>query len=100
MKEFENLFLNGLTSFDEKSLLIIDEIGKMELFSEKFAQFIKDLLLSKKNLKIIATVPIKTTLDVIAKLKANPQSEIFHVTKSNRDEIYPHVLQSAEILAK
>lgn len=47
-----------LDRFQENGILIIDEIGKMELFSKKFEQVILKVF-KKKNIRILATVPIK-----------------------------------------
>lgn len=100
VREFELLCVDLLETFPNDSLLVIDEIGRMELLSERFSKVIAGLLTTNRNLRIIATVPMKTTFDVIAKLKAHPNAQLFHLTKSNRDEVYPQVLQAALKLVK
>lgn len=71
------------------SYLIIDEIGRMEFFSKKFKDFIIKLRTSKNELKILATVPLKSSDPLITQLKEN--SQLFHITKSNRDKIIDDV---------
>lgn len=89
-----------IATTDENSLLVIDEVGRMELFSSRFEASIKQLLTTKKNLKVLATVPLKSQAKLIDQLKNFPRSEIFHLTKSNRDEMYKNVLQSLRKLVR
>ena len=96
--EFENLCLKEIESIEENSLLIIDEIGKMELLSQRFEMAIKNLLVTNKNLKILATVPLKSPTSLIDQLKTHPKSQLFHITKSNRDEIFQNVVQATKNL--
>lgn len=96
VREFETLCLSLIDSSNEKTLLVIDEIGRMELFSEKFEASIKKILSSSVNYKILATVPLKSSEGVIDQLKRHPNCQLFHLTKSNRDEIYQTVLESAQ----
>lgn len=87
-----------MESTDQSSILVIDEIGKMELLSERFELFIKNLLKSPNPLKVIATVPIKSPPTLIYQIKQHPKAEFFIITKTNRDVIYENVLQSAQKL--
>ena len=87
-----------IESANENSLLVIDEIRKMELLSENFEVFIKQLIKSPKNLKIIATVPLKSPAVIIDQLKNSQKSHLFHVTKTNRDEIYNQILHDVQQL--
>lgn len=98
VREFEDICMNLIESASEHTLLVIDEIGKMELFSERFETAIKNLLTNRSDLKVIATVPLKSPTNLIEQLKTCPKSQLFHITKSNRDEIYQNVLQSAQKL--
>lgn len=101
VQEFESLALKLINNtFDEETLLVIDEIGRMELFSKEFENSIKQLLKSKKNLKVLATVPLKSPAVLIDQLKNFPKSQLFHVTKSNRNEMYSNALQSLHGILK
>ncbi|MFX0031360.1 MAG: nucleoside-triphosphatase [Promethearchaeota archaeon] len=79
-----------LSSLETLDLLIIDEIGKMELHSLLFVQFLKEVFYS--NLKIIATIgeklkhPIKRELLNLSNLK------LFQMNVNNQYEIYEKIL--------
>lgn len=96
VREFEALCLNIIESSKENSLLVIDEIGKMELLSRRFEDVIKQFLTSPNNLKIIATVPLKSPVSLVDDLKKHQKSQLFKITKSNREEIYNEILQAAQ----
>ncbi len=75
----------------EDKILIIDEIGKMELFSKKFAALIKKLF-EDKNKTILATVPVKNVDPLIKWIKTKPDVILINVDYTNRnflpEEIY------------
>jgi nucleoside-triphosphatase len=100
VREFEEIGMSLIESATSETLLVIDEIGKMELFSERFKKFIENMLKPNQNLKVFATVPLKNPPSLIEQLKSNPKSQIFHVTKSNRDQIFSNVVQSLQNLMK
>ncbi|KAL7035037.1 hypothetical protein ACKWTF_008212 [Chironomus riparius] len=87
VSDFEAMCMKYMESHDE-SLLVIDEIGKMELFSQKFEAAIRNFLNIDCNFKILATVPLKANINLIDQLKNHKNARLFHITKSNRDEIY------------
>jgi len=93
--EFEAMCMKYLESHDG-SLLIIDEIGKMELFSKKFEVAIRNFLKTDNNLKILATVPLKANINLIDQLKNHKNARLFHITKSNRDEIYSEIYDALQ----
>ncbi len=66
----------------EKSFFIIDEIGKMEAFSEKFCNFINEVLSSKHYL--LATVGL-SDLPFLKKVRSYEPAFMCMVTKENRD---------------
>ena len=76
------------------NLLIIDEIGKMELFSSKFKKKIKELFEEQKDplvseyLQILATVPISEDVPFVEKLKLQNDVEIIIIDKENRNKQY------------
>jgi nucleoside-triphosphatase len=65
-------------------LFVIDEIGKMECFSEGFVQAVRRLLASKAS--VLATAAPKGG-GLIRDIKDYPGIERFHLTAGNRDEI-------------
>ena len=72
-----------------ENIIIIDEIGRMEFFSRKFRDFIKNLLNSNKTLV--------ATLHRSYKKEFGKYGKIFEVTKENRDFLPERIV---EILTK
>lgn len=98
--EFEKMCMKYVESNDG-SLLIIDEIGKMELLSKRFEGAIKNILKIDENLKVLATVPFKSTSSLIDQLKNRKENvKIFHITKSNRDNIYSEIYEALQDMIK
>lgn len=95
VNEFEHLFAASCDLSNDQAVLVIDEIGKMELLSKKFESSIKDLLTPSRAFKVIATVPLKSPSSLIDQLKNHPQTQLFHINKSNRDEMYETIVQAA-----
>jgi nucleoside-triphosphatase len=78
-------FLEQIDFFDPKvGLVIIDEIGKMECFSDRFKKLILDLLDSEKG--VIATIAMKGG-GMIEKVKRRPDVKIFEITRDSRDRL-------------
>ncbi|KAK9050530.1 hypothetical protein SSX86_030501 [Deinandra increscens subsp. villosa] len=83
---FESLALPELQVKEETDLFVIDEVGKMEVYSSLFFPAVLRVLESNKPL--LATIPIpKAGRDIpaVARLKNHPGATIFNLTKSNRD---------------
>lgn len=72
-------FLNYATS-----LIIIDEIGKMECMSEKFCRLIEELLNS--NRVVIAIIALKSS-GIIEGIKRRDDVKLFEITEKNRGEL-------------
>jgi nucleoside-triphosphatase len=64
-------------------LFVIDEIGKMECFSEKFVAAVRRLFASEKS--VLATVAQKGA-GLISEVKNYPNTEIFNLTRAGRDK--------------
>jgi nucleoside-triphosphatase len=79
---FDDLALPALEVTDEKTIVVIDELGKMELLSDAFRRSVESLFDGANDL--IATVHAHKHpfTDV---LKQAPNTEILGVTKANRD---------------
>ena len=85
IKDLEEIGVKSiLNSLKENKITIIDEVAKMELFSEKFKKAVI-LALDSKN-KILGT--IKMTFDPFTdKIRKRKDTKIFHLTRGNRGEI-------------
>lgn len=71
-------------------LIIIDEIGKMECFSEKFKRVLNRIFDSRKEL--IATIAMKGG-GLIAQLKARQDVRVFEITLKNRNSLLMEILR-------
>ncbi|MGQ9507747.1 MAG: NTPase [Candidatus Bathycorpusculaceae bacterium] len=77
----------------ECEVIAIDEIGPMELFSEKFRLAVKKAVESLKL--IIGVVHWKAKHRLFDEVKAREDAEIYVVTYENRDRIHEAILEKA-----
>jgi len=70
-------------------LYLIDEIGKMECFSQRFQLAITHLL--ESNAPIVATIALKGS-GFIQKIKERPNVALLQLTRDNREDILDAVL--------
>jgi nucleoside-triphosphatase len=91
VKGFE-VFLDslGLTHSDA-DVLVIDEIGKMECYSDKFRHLITSLLDSRKPL--IATISLRGE-GLISQVKRRPDVWVLQLTAANREYLVSEVSNS------
>jgi nucleoside-triphosphatase len=66
------------------ALIVMDEIGKMELFSDRFRNLVFEVLNSDKQ--VLASIPLKGN-PFIREIKQRPDTQIFEVTRYNRDRL-------------
>jgi nucleoside-triphosphatase len=78
-------------------VFVIDEIGKMECFSDKFVDAIRRLLKSDKS--VLATVAQKGS-GLIREVKCYPGVELLHLTRETRDDVTKQVADRLPSLAK
>ena len=90
VKLFEN-FISEIEFFrDEKlNLIVLDEIGKMELFSDKFQNLLKQLFQSKDS--IIATIGQKLIHPVKNYILNLPEVILFNLNRQNQNEIFQKI---------
>lgn len=60
-------------------LLVIDEIGKMEFFSEGFKNRIKNIFSQNSNSIVLATVPSRSRETIIMSIKSNRRAKLWEV---------------------
>ena len=86
LQDLENIGAKAITEAMEKcDAVAIDEIGPMELFSQKFKQAVKQALESKKL--VLAVVHAKAKDPLIGEAKQRADAEIYTVTMANRDDM-------------
>lgn len=66
------------------NIFVVDEIGKMELFSKQFENSVKEII-NNESLIVIATVPIKHNINFVENLKKRNDSKLFTLTRNNRN---------------
>ena len=91
VEEFEELVLSQLDpETSPADLYVIDEIGKMELFSHKFRDKVINLLARPSNL--LATIAKKGE-SFIEQLKNRNDIELIEVTRENRDRFVGEIVR-------
>ena len=71
-------------------LIVIDEIGKMELFSNRFRSLVRDALNSDKQ--VLASIPLKGE-GFIQEIKQRLDLYLLEVTYDNRDRLPEAILE-------
>lgn len=86
--------LNGVgvqairVALKERDIVVVDEIGKMELFSPAFQQAILDTLDSGKRL--LGTIMLQPH-PWANRIKADPRVELVTVTRTNHQQLLNHI---------
>lgn len=78
-----------LTSKSEADVVVIDEIGPMELTSVKFVEAIKDVMLSGRV--ILGTIHYRASHPLIKQIREDPGTELFNLSYSNRDMLVEEI---------
>ena len=73
----------------DPAVLLIDEIGKMELFSERFRSLVTSALDSR--LSVAATI-MSAPNPFAEAVKARPDVRQITLTSANRDDVLPGIL--------
>jgi len=86
-----NKYLENILDLDGKplNLIVIDEIGKMELFSMKFQNFIRKIFSS--NLPVLATIGLKLRHPLKNDLIKLPSVEVLTLNRQNSQNIFEKV---------
>lgn len=71
-----------------KDLIVIDEIGRMEMASKKFRDIVMETLDSKKL--VLGTIAIKQT-NIIKKVSERQDTKIIRLTRDNFHEVERHI---------
>ena len=91
VRAFEAVAIPSLVG-DGHKVFIIDEIGKMECFSEPFRTRVREIFDS--NAGILATIPIRSAVPFIEGIRNRPDVAVVNVTRENRDRL-PEELSAA-----
>jgi len=97
IENVEMLAVPSITPTSEEEVIIIDEIGKMECFSEKFCEAAEKAL-DAPNV-VLGTIAVGGT-DFIRKIKERKDIKIYEVTVQNRDALPAQLIEEIEALFK
>lgn len=102
LPSFENLALPlfrkvGSAAGASKKIFIIDEIGKMELFSQSFIRAVRQTL-DSSSWTVLGTIPIPKgkPLDLVEEVRGRSDVKVFTVSKENRNAILEDVLATVK----
>lgn len=70
-------------------LIVLDEVGKMELYSDSFREFVLYYLEQKK---ILGTIMMRDN-DFTARIKSRSDTRIFNLTEENRINIQRNIME-------
>ena len=86
--------INQVQSTGRIDIMVLDEIGKMELFSHRFKAQVSKLF-ELQDIVLLCTVPLKS-MPFVSALKARADCELFKVTTDNRHSLLPHLVTVLE----
>ncbi|NP_001040309.1 ATP binding protein [Bombyx mori] len=95
IEEFENIALPCLNeTTSQPNLLVIDEIGSMELSSKKFKNVIENIFSSEQNSYnvVLATIPVKNRSALVENIRSHPKAKVGVITKKNRNKLHEEVI--------
>jgi nucleoside-triphosphatase len=93
VKAIDEAARESLAPHPEVKIYLIDEIGKMECYSEEFVRRMRGLFDSEKT--IVATIDRQSS-DFMTAVRSRPDAELWEVTASNRDGMVERVLDWLE----
>lgn len=95
LQDLENIGVSAvLNAIKGSDVVVIDEIGPMELYSEKFRQAVVTAAESSKL--VLAVVHENLRVNLVADMKVREDAELYLVTLVNREKL--HLLMVAEAL--
>ena len=89
IKAIDNVMVPSILESLEKDLIIIDEIGKMELFSENFKTAVLKALAKRK---VLGTIMLKSN-EFVSKIKARNDVKVILVNEKNRDSLAEEIIK-------
>lgn len=100
LEDFEKIALPVLQVNTDKGAVrpvyVIDEIGKMEMFSSSFVQTVRRLLAHDVGTTVLATIPIAKgrPIPLVEELRHSTDAKLVMISRVNREEVVAEVVQS------
>jgi nucleoside-triphosphatase len=79
-----------LDAVEHNKLVVIDEIGPMEILSPEFRQVVLDIL--GKSASVLGSI-VWRSIPFTDEIKSRPDITLFEVTPENRDELVDFILE-------
>lgn len=93
LQDFEEVGVRGLEeAIKACDVVVIDEIGKMELLSEKFKEVVRRAF---EERRVVGTIALKDNSFTRA-IKERSDTSIYEVTPANREELLAKVLEELD----
>lgn len=81
---------------EECDLIVIDEVGAMELKSPGFAAAVAKAFNSEKQKHVIATMPLKSRHEIINELRIREDITLIEINPGNRNSVLDKILERIE----
>ena len=93
VQRFESLALPILErAIREDKIVVIDEVGKMELFSKPFKELVARLIRDPRK-NMVITIPIRDVDPLVAEIRRLRDGVLLEVTKENRNDLLGDILE-------
>ncbi|XP_069500944.1 cancer-related nucleoside-triphosphatase isoform X2 [Ambystoma mexicanum] len=81
----------------EKRVCVIDEIGKMELFSQPFVRLVREIL-DSECAAVLGTIPVPKgkPLILVEEIRQRGDVKVFSVTKENRNSLLQEIITTVD----
>jgi len=94
VKRFEEMVLPVLkrATKERGKVVVVDEVGKMELFSKEFRELVRELAYDPK-VKLLATIPLRDVHPLVRELRRLPGAILIELTRENREGMDEEILK-------
>lgn len=96
LANLQEMSKKAIESLSEADVVVIDEIGPMEVMSPLFRELVRKALNSSKP--VLSAIHKRTERGFIAEIKSRKDVEIFEVTPTRREEIAREIKERIETL--
>ncbi|XP_028401340.1 cancer-related nucleoside-triphosphatase-like [Dendronephthya gigantea] len=96
LQSFERIALPALKKKSNVScVFVIDEIGKMEMFSESFVREVRDLLNNPRT-TVLTSIPVARGKHIpfVEEIRHRKDVVLYQITKANREQLLEEIVQS------
>ncbi len=81
-----------IEAIDEEKVVVVDEVGKMELLSKAFQHAVSRLV--EEEVAALVTIPIKDVHPLVSRIRK--RFKVIHLTLTNRDNVPAEIVKLLE----